>query len=68
MISNQKTMESSVSVLMAVAVSSNGRVDCHIAESPYVQQKRDYEAWISDKRILIYPRQDFTFVGGFVFY
>jgi len=50
MINNQQTMETSMSVLMAVAVSSNGRTDCHIADSPYIQQKQGYEAWIADKR------------------
>ena len=37
-------------VLVSVAVSDGGLVDCCIADSHWIQQQRKHQAWMDEKR------------------
>lgn len=37
-------------ILVSVAVSDAGTMDCCIAESPYIQQRNKHQQWMTEKR------------------
>lgn len=46
--SNCQYEQTSVAVIIAVAVNTNGRVDCRIADSVFGDDKREYETWLKE--------------------